>query len=373
MDLPPFDRSQMDGFAVRAKDTKNAPVRLKIIGEAAAGRSFDGKLKPGEAVRIMTGARLPAGADAAQKVELTKEESNFVEISERTETQQNVKLQASEIANGAELFGKGEAISEQMIAALAAFGYARVRVFQKPRVTIFSTGSEIVEISAQPGKDQIRNSNSVMLRVFAARAGADAEILPVVQDDVERLKKQIVELVKAEPKAKTGKTADRRPPGKILIITGGVSVGDYDYTKPVLKELGAEIFFERVALKPGKPTVFARLNDTLIFGLPGNPVSAAVTFQFFVRRAILQMQGAKKPDLEQGYAVVSVKIQGAKERDSLLPVSLRTNGLGQLMIEALRFSGSSNFIEFARANALVFVPQNSSFQAGDVAEILYLP
>ena len=373
MDLPPFDRSQMDGFAVRSKDTKNAPVRLKIIGEAAAGKGFDGKLKAGETVRIMTGARLPAGADAVQKVELTKEENGFVEISDLVKARQNVNLLASEIEKGAQVFGKGELITEQMIAAIASFGYAQIKVFQKPQVTVLSTGSEIVEINENPKKDQIRNSNSIMLKVFAEQAGADAKVLPIVHDDIETLKNQIANAVSLKFIIQTDKSQIPNPKSQILIITGGVSVGDYDYTKPALKELGAKIFFERVSLKPGKPTVFARLNDTLIFGLPGNPVSAAVTFQFFVRRAILQMQGAKNRDLKQGYAVVSVKIKGAKERDSLLPVTLRTNGLGQLMIEALRFSGSSNFIEFARADSLIFVPRGVSFQAGDVAEVLYLP
>ena len=381
MDLPPFDRSQMDGFAVKSKDTKNAPVRLKIIGESAAGKGYDGKLKAGEAVRIMTGARLPAGADAVQKVELTREENNYIEISEPAKVRQNVNLFASEIEKGAKIFGKGETITEPMIAAIASFGYARIKVFQKPRISVLSTGSEIVEINEKPKRDQIRNSNSIMLKVFAEQAGADAKILPIVQDDIETLKNQIAQAVGFEskvqsPKSKVGldfKSQIPNPKSQILIITGGVSVGDYDYTKPVLRELGAEIFFERVSLKPGKPTVFARLNGTLIFGLPGNPVSAAVTFLLFVRKVILQMQGAKDCDLKRGRAVASGKIKGAKERDSLLPVSLRTNDAGQLTIDALRFSGSSNFIEFARADSLVFVPQSVSLQAGDVAEILYLP
>ena len=366
MDLPPFNRSQMDGFAVKSKDTRNAPARLKIIGEAAAGNGFDGKLKAGEAVRIMTGARLPVGADAVQKIELTKEENGFVEISEPAKDKQNINLLASEIKKGAKIFSKGEPISEQMIAAIASFGYARIKVFQKPRVSILSTGSEIVEINEKPERDQIRNSNSIMLKAFAEKAGANAKISPVVRDDYETLKNKIAEAVGLQSQIANSQS-------QMLIITGGVSVGDYDYTKPALRELGSEIFFERVSLKPGKPTVFAKLNDVLIFGLPGNPVSAAVTFLLFVRRAILQMQGAKQCDLKRGFAIVSSKIKGAKERDSMLPVSLRTNEKGELTIESLRFSGSSNFIEFARADSLVFVPQGVSFQPGDVAEILHLP
>lgn len=377
MDLPPFDRSQMDGFACRADDVKNVPAHLRIIGESVAGNGFNRKLKSNEAVRIMTGARVPEGANAVQKVELTKENYGFVEILEAVQIGQNINKQASEIKKGTKIFAKGEIISEEMIAAIASFGYAKLKVFEKPKVKIFSTGSEIVEIGETPKKDQIRNSNSAMLKVLAEKAGAEAEILPHVRDDFETLKIQIAEAVGigaeipiTKFKIKNSKLKTQK--NKILIITGGVSVGDYDFTKPALKELGAEIFFEKVSLKPGKPTVFARLNDVLIFGLPGNPVSVAVTFYLFARTAILEMQGAKNSELKRGFAVVSSKIKSAKERDCYLPVSLLTTTNGNLVIESLRFSGSSNFIAFSRAEALVFVPQGKDLEKGDKAEILFL-
>ena len=377
MDLPPFDRSQMDGFAVRVDDTKNAPAHLRIIGESVAGSGFDKKLRAGEAVRIMTGARVPTGADAVQKVELTKENYGFVEILEPPKPLQNINKCASEIKKGAKVFAKGEIINEEMIAAIASFGYAKLKVFQKPSISILSTGSEIVNISEMPQKDQIRNSNSIMLKVLAEKIGANAEVLPLVDDDFETLKNQIAEavgIIVEVPitKFRIKKSKIQNPKSKILIITGGVSVGDYDFTKPALKELGAEIFFEKVSLKPGKPTVFARLNDVLIFGLPGNPVAVAVTFYLFVRTAILQMQTAKNCELKKGFAIVADKIKSAKERDSYLPVSLETNEKGNLTIESLRFSGSSNFIAFARANALVFVPQGKDLEKGATAEILFL-
>lgn len=366
MDLPPFDRSQMDGFAVRTEDAKNVPARLKIIGESVAGKGFDESLKFGETVRIMTGARVPVGADAVQKVEETKEKDGFVEILEPTKAGQNINKLASEVKKGAQVFAKGEIVTEQMIAAIASFGYARVEVFEQPVVEIFSTGSEIVEINETPQKDQIRNSNSMMLKILAAQAGAKAEILPPVHDDFETLKKHIA--------AAVGKKQSeiQNPKPKILIITGGVSVGDYDFTKPVLRALGAEIFFEKVSLKPGKPTVFARIGDTLIFGLPGNPVSVAVTFYLFARRAIRLAQSAKESGLKRGFAVCADKIKGAKERDCYLPVSLSTDQKGRLTIESLRFSGSSNFIAFSRADALVFVPQGKNLDKNETAEILFL-
>ena len=356
MDLPPFDRSQMDGFAVKTDDVKNAPVKLKIIGESVAGKGFDGEVKSGEAVRIMTGARVPNGADSVQKVELTEEADGFIEILEPTKLNQNTVLKGAEIKKGEKIFNVGEIVSENMIAAIASFGYEKLKVFRRPKVAILSTGSEIVDISEKPKKDQIRNSNSIMLKVFADKF-ADAEILASVKDDVENLRKAI-------------KTATEN--FDILITTGGVSVGDYDFTKPVLRELGAEIFFEKISLKPGKPTVFARKDKCLIFGLPGNPVSAAVTFFLFVRTAILKMQNAENAELKKGFAVASDKIKAAKERDCYLPVSLSTNKKGQLIIESLRFSGSSNFIAFSLADALVFVPQGKKLEKGDVARILFL-
>ncbi len=379
MDLPPFDRSQMDGFAVRSDDTKNAPVNLRIIGESVAGKGFDQKMKSGEAVRIMTGARVPDGADTVQKVEVTTEKDGFVEILETAKPAQNINKFASEIKIGTKVFAKGEIINEQMIAAFASFGYAKLKVFQKPQVSIFSTGSEIVEIGETPQKDQIRNSNSMMLKILAERAGANAEILPQVHDDFKTLKTAIAKAVgiKAKGKRQKAKSDEKQSQIKnrksqILIITGGVSVGDYDFTKPVLRELGAEIFFEKVSLKPGKPAVFARLNDVLIFGLPGNPVSVAVTFYLFARYAIWRAQAAKNCELKRGFAVCSDKIKGAKERDCYLPVSLSTNKKGELIIESLRFSGSSNFIAFSRADALVFIPQGKNLEKDDVAEILFL-
>ncbi len=414
MDLPPFDRSQMDGFAVGTDDVKTAPIKLKIIGESVAGKGFDGELNAGEAVRIMTGARIPDGADAVQKVELTREENGFIEILEPTKKQQNLVLRGQEIKRDTKVFKKGETINAQKIATLASFGYPKIKVFRRPRITILATGSEIVNIAETPQKDQIRNSNSAMLRAFC-ETFAETRVLPLVRDDLESLKNVIAETVGLNSRfqisdsilkivnskfqmSKFGRSRKNEiqsnsekfqipnpksqiPKGEseiwslesdILIITGGVSVGDYDFTKPALSELGAEMFFERVNLKPGKPTVFARLKDTLIFGLPGNPVSVAVTFFLFVRRAILQMQSAKNCDLKKGFAIVSEKIKGAKERDCYLPVSLDSNETGQLIIESLRFSGSSNFVAFSRANALVFVPQGKNLEKDDVAEILFL-
>jgi len=356
-DLPPFDRSQMDGFAVRAADTANGPVELRIVGESAAGKGWHQELKSGEAVRIMTGAPVPRGADAVQRLELAREDGEYVSIFEPTTIGRFIVSRGSEGRKGDKAFSTGEVVDVNMIACLAAFGYEKVKVAKKPRVAILGTGSEIVEIDQTPGTDQIRNSNSVMLKALAEKCGADAKILPLVGDDLETLKSRIDDAVK---------TAD------LLVITGGVSVGKYDLTKAALLGLGAKIFFEKLRLKPGKPMVFAKLKDTLVFGLPGNPVSAAVTFYLFVRTAILQMQGACKTGLTEGFAVLSSDVKGAKERDTYLPAKLETNHSGHLIAKSLRWQGSSDFIGFARADALIVVPKGRSFDRGEAARILFL-
>ncbi len=357
MDLPPFDRSQMDGFAVRTEDVVDAPTRLKIVGESVAGKGWHNEIKSGEAVRIMTGASVPNGADSVRQVELTEESDGFVTIKEPTKIQQNIVKRAQEITKGEKVFEKGEIVTENMVATLASFGYEFVEVAKRPKVAILATGSEIVDISATPKQDQIRNSNSWMLKAFAEKY-ADVEVLPIAVDDLDGLKHTIQGAIK---------NCD------CLIISGGVSVGDYDFTKPALREIGAEIYFERISLKPGKPTVFAKLDKTLIFGLPGNPVSIAVTFFVFVRMALLNMQKALNTELKSENAKLSHDIKGAKGRDSILPVSLSTSKKGKLTVETLRFSGSSNFIRFAKANGLVFLPQDKTLKKGDVAEIYFLP
>jgi molybdopterin molybdotransferase len=356
-DMPPFDRSQMDGFAVQAQDTKNAPAVLMIVGESAAGRGWHHKLKSGEAVRIMTGAPVPSGADSIQKVELTRERRGAVTITEPTEKGRYIVKKGAEIKKGERLFLKSELVNEQMIASLAAFGYSSVKVAKQPTVSIMATGSEIVPINSKPARDQIRNSNSVMLKALCEQAGANVKLLPSKSDDLEKLKAQIAKAVGHE--------------SHILVLTGGVSVGKYDLTKTALKDLGAEIFFEKVRLRPGKPTVFAQLNKTLIFGLPGNPVSAAVTFYLFVRPAILKMQNASQTDLAQGSAVLTSTARAARERDTLLPATLATDERGRLLATPLRWHGSSDFVGFAKAEALVSLGAGDTFEAGEVVKILF--
>lgn len=361
-DLPPFNRSQMDGYAVRAGDVQYAPVLLRIVGESAAGRGWHNQLEEGQAVRIMTGAPVPEGADSVQQVELTHElkDGTVVELLESVETGKHIVPRGAEIKAGEIVANTGTTINAATMAVLAAFGYARVEVFRRPRVGVLATGTELVDVDQKPGQDQIRDSNNYSIGAYAELSGATVERLPLTGDETSLLRRQIAE------------AAERCD---VIVTSGGVSMGVYDLTKSALKELEAEIFFERIALRPGKPTVFARLpNGTLVFGLPGNPVSVSVTFNLFARTALLAMQGAAEPALKQETAVLARGVKGTTDRESYLPAQLTTNDDAQLIAFPLKWGGSSDFVAFAVATGLVIVPAGvKSIDAGALVNVVRLP
>lgn len=361
-DLPPFDRSQMDGYAVRAEDVSAVPARLRIVGESAAGKGWHNQLEEGQAVRIMTGAPVPVGADSVQQVELTTElkDGTVVELLETVETGRSIVKRGSEITAGEVVLRAGTTINAAMMAVLAAFGYAQVEVFQKPHVAVLATGSELVPVDQKPGQDQIRDSNNYSISAYAELAGAVTERMPLTGDETLLLKNQLAE---------AAKRCD------LIVTSGGVSMGVYDLTKAALKELDAEIFFERVALRPGKPTVFARLpNGTLVFGLPGNPVSVSVTFNLFARAALLAMQGTAEPALKRETAVLARSVKGTADRESYLPAQLTSNDDAELVAFPLKWGGSSDFVAFALTTALVIVPANvKTIEAGSLVSVLRLP
>lgn len=361
-DLPPFDRAQMDGYAVRAQDVAEAPARLRIVGESAAGKGWHHELEEGQAVRIMTGAPVPAGADSVQQVELTHElkDGTVVELLETVELGKSIVKRGAEIKAGEAVLRAGTTLNAAMMAVLAAFGYAHVEVFRKPRLAVLATGTELVAVDQKPGQDQIRDSNNYSISAYAELAGAVVERMPLTADETSLLKNQIAEAaVRCD----------------VIVTSGGVSMGVYDVTKTALKELEAEIFFERVALRPGKPTVFARLpNGTLVFGLPGNPVSVSVTFNLFARTALLAMQGATEPSLKRETAVLARSVKGTRDRESYLPAQLMTNDDAELVAFPLKWGGSSDFVAFALTTALIVVPANvKSIEAGATVSVLRLP
>jgi molybdenum cofactor synthesis domain-containing protein len=357
MDLPPFDRARMDGYAVRSSDVSTAPVKLRVIGEIAAGAQFEHRVNAGEVVKIFTGAPVPDGADAVQKVEVTRANGHTVEILEPVTPGQFITPRASEVAAGEIVAETGREIGPAEMAVLASFGYASVRVGRRPRVAVISTGSELVQVSSKPSGAQIRNSNSYTLAAYAERAGAMADMLGIVEDTPEATR---VALIRA---------ADNHD---IVITSGGVSMGDYDLVKGALKDIGAEIYFDRVIIRPGKPIVFARRGETYFFGLPGNPVSTSVTFNVFVRPAIRKMQGEASPALATVSARLSRTVKDSSSRRSYLPARLFIQE-GRAMVEPLKWGGSSDFVAFMQANALIVVREDVHETAqGELVDVLLL-
>jgi len=361
-DLPPFDRAQMDGYALRAEEAQQTPAQLRVVGESVAGKGWHNELQPGTVIRIMTGAPVPIGADAVQQVELTREDGDgsVVEILEPVSPGRSIVRQGSEIRAGETVLRVGEQINAGMISVLASFGYAHVAVGTRPRVSVLATGSELVSVDRRPGQDQIRDSNNYSIGAYAELAGAQVKLFPLAGDEIGLLKKQI------------GIAIER---SDVVITSGGVSMGLYDFTKTALRELGAEILFERVALRPGKPIVFAKMpSGTLVFGLPGNPVSVAVTFNLFARSSLLRMQGANETQLTSDSAILAKALKGSGDRESYLPARLSTDSEGRAVAEPLKWGGSSDFVAFARANALIQVPTGIKLlNEGDLVRVLRLP
>ncbi len=357
IDLPPFDRSRMDGYAVRASDVRTAPVTLRVIGEIAAGAEFKYPVKAGQAVKIFTGAPVPEGADAIQKIEVTQVNGNIVEILEPVSPGQFITSRASEVGAGAMVAEAGREIGAAEMAVLASFGYVSVTVGRRPRVAVMSTGSELVDVSIKPSGAQIRNSNSYTLAAYAERSGAVVDMLSSVEDTPEATRAALIN------------AADNHD---IVITSGGVSMGDYDLVKAGLKEIGAEIYFDKVMIRPGKPIVFARLGKTCFFGLPGNPVSTSVTFNVFVRPAVRKMQRETSPAPRTVLAQLSRSVRDSSSRRSYLPARLFIEE-GRAMVESLKWGGSSDLVAFMRANALVVVREDiHEIAEGELAEVMIL-
>jgi molybdenum cofactor synthesis domain-containing protein len=357
IDLPPFDRARMDGYALRARDVQVVPASLQVIGEIAAGAQFDREVGPGEAVKIFTGAPLPTGADSVQKIEVTRANGHTVEILESVKLGQFITPRASEVVAGQVVASAGNEVGPPELAVLASFGYANVKVGKQPHVAVLSTGSELVEVSAKPTAAQIRNSNSYTIAAYAQRAGATVDLLDTVQDTPEATKKALL------------KASDNRD---IVITSGGVSMGDYDLVKAALNDIEAEIFFDKVIIRPGKPIVFAKRGRTFFFGLPGNPVSTSVTFNVFVRPAIRKMQGEALPGARKVQAQLSTPVKDPSNRRSYLPARLFIEE-GKALVESLKWGGSSDLVAFMKANSLIIIPEEAhEIAAGEQVEVMPL-
>jgi len=279
-DVPGFDNSAMDGYAVRAVDTTGAgpkaPVHLRVVDESRAGHPAQRSLSAGEAVAISTGAVIPAGADSVVRVEDTDGGAEVVAVIAPVEAARNIRRAGEDIRAGETVLHPGTELGPAEIGVLASVGLAEVSCAQRPRVTLLSTGDELQPPGEPLRPGAIRNSNAHSVAALIERGGAELTRVELVGDDLEVTTAAIAAALA----------------GEVVVICGGVSVGEHDHVRPALAELGVEQVFWGVALRPGKPTYFGTHRDALVFGLPGNPVSAMVTFSLFVRPAIRRMLGA---------------------------------------------------------------------------------
>ena len=359
--IPPFDNSAMDGFALLSKDSKprdGQPPRLRVTGGIAAGYVADSPVEEGTAVRIMTGAPVPAGADAVIQVELTRfdgPESTWVEVLQEVVPGNNIRPAGEDIQRGQTVLRRGAEIGAWEIGVLATLGWATVPVVRRPRVAILGTGDEVIDIgeALQPGK--IRNSNSYLLEANVRQAGAEAYRLGVAHDTVESLREKFSEAM----------TYD------LILTSGGVSVGDFDLVKKIMQEQGTMNFW-RINMRPGKPVAFGYIGGAPLLGLPGNPVSTAVTFALFGRPVIRKMLGHTRLSKPQVNVIVEDGISDRAMRRHYVRAHVRWQD-GHFVARTTGNQGSHVMTSLLNANAFVIVPEGGvEVHPGDTATAMML-
>jgi molybdopterin molybdotransferase len=362
--LPPFPRSTRDGYAVRSADLSQLPVTLDVIAEIKAGEkleSIPSIISSGQAAAIMTGAPVPSGADAVVMVEYTSECDRRVEITRAVATGENVVPAGAEARAGSTLIPCGTRFNDAALALAASVGNSKLQVYKRPRVAVLTTGDEIVDINANPGPTQIRNSNSYSLAVQIANAGGDPVLLPIAPDEPHALRRLVEEGLQSD----------------LLLMTGGVSMGRYDLVEQVLAELKADFFFTGAKIQPGRPVVFGRcaaasgrMKDRYFFGLPGNPVSTMVTFELFARPMLEALAGMSPRKLKFVHAKLKSEIRVKPGLKRFLP-ALLSGEFEHTEVELVRWQGSGDIAATALANCYVVVPEErEQIKAGEYVPIL---
>jgi molybdopterin molybdotransferase len=347
-DMPPFANSAMDGFALLSQDSQlrdGQPPRLRITGGVAAGYVADHAVEPGTAMRIMTGAPVPPGADSVIQVELTRSEgpeSEWVEILQAVKPGNNIRPAGEDMRRGQTVLLRGTEIGPWEIGVLATLGWASVPVVRRARVAILGTGDEVIDVTEplRPGK--IRNSNSYLLEAAVRRAGAEPQRLGVARDTEESLREKFTEAIRCD----------------LIITSGGVSVGEFDLVKNIMAEQG-EIHFWRINMRPGKPVAFGRIGNKPLLGLPGNPVSAAVTFELFGRPVIRKMLGHTHLVRPQVDVVVEDGVSERVMRRHYVRARVEWRD-GHFVAHTTGNQGSNIMTSLLNANALLIVPEGGT-------------
>ena len=356
IDMPPFDKSAMDGYAVRAEDVQNVPAKLEIIEEIPAGTVPKKKLAPGQCAAIMTGAMIPEGADTVVMIEDTRKDSEtgLAIIDKTVPNGKNICCKGEDVKKGQTVVFAGQKLMPQHIGVLASVGKVRVKVVRAPKFRIFTTGAEIVEAGQKPSAGQIRNSNGWSLSAQVTQAGYEANYSGIVSDKLDALINAIGQAGSDD----------------IILLSGGVSMGRYDLVPQAVKDAGAEIIFHKIAVKPGKPILFAKLGGKLIFGVPGNPVSTLIGFETLILPAARKMAG------EQNYFKPKVSARLVKEMKNK-PGRLKirhakiTYSDGEFQAEVVPTHGSADLLSTCASNGMVIIqPGIEHIKAGEKVEVI---
>lgn len=360
-DYPPFDRATRDGFAVRAEDLGQRGGELALVGEIRAGQGFDGAIARGECVQIMTGAAVPASANAVVMIEYSRAEQRgaktVVQFDRGATAGQNVVRRGSEAKNGQLLMKPGQRLGYSELALCGQVGQTKVTVTARPRIAILSTGDEVVSADAKPGPLEIRNGNSISLAAQVRLAGGEPIALGNAPDRATELRAAIEEGLKVDA----------------LVISGGVSAGKYDLVEQVLADLGAQIYFDGVAIRPGRPAVFGVCRKKPVFGLPGNPVSTMVTFELFLLPTLDILSGANVRPLAVLRAKLAAPNSQKSELTHFLPARLEwpDGATGDPVVRELEWRGSGDIVALAESNCFLVVPQGKlEWRAGEWIGVL---
>lgn len=338
IEMPPFDRSAMDGYALNYLDAKKFPIKLKCVGLIQAGDFFKKELKRGECVKIMTGASLPKNTDCVAMVEYTQVSGKEVTILKPVRKGENIFFQGEDFKRGQKVIEKGTIISSSHVAILATLGKKFVKVTGKPRIAVLNTGGEIVQLGNKLGKHKIYNSNGPILQALLKSDGIQPVLLGISKDNEKELSKRI----------KRGLNAD------ILLVSGGVSMGDYDFVPSVLIRLGVKKIFHKVKIKPGKPIFFGTKNKVIIFGIPGNPVSNFVAYLIFVRPAIQKMMGCHNPcpGFREGITETQFHKKSGRRYFALAKISIKE---GRYYLSSVPGRSSADTLALSKADGFVML------------------